>query len=90
LAGAERRPFSRFASPQSRRPAMPRPKKRPRRRPASSASAIVDLLSSETSQHIVTQDGKTELKKQIAERASKIIEPIEVADVLFSDFVVQY
>jgi flagellar protein FliL len=53
-------------------------------------SAIVDLLSSETSQHIVTQDGKTELKKQIAERASKIIEPIEVADVLFSDFVVQY
>jgi flagellar basal body-associated protein FliL len=53
-------------------------------------STMVDLLSSETSQHIVTQDGKTELKKQIAERAAKIIEPIEVADVLFSDFVVQY
>jgi flagellar protein FliL len=53
-------------------------------------SAIVDLLSTETSQHIVTQDGKTELKKQIAERAAKIVEPIEVADVLFSDFVVQY
>jgi flagellar FliL protein len=53
-------------------------------------SAMVDLLSSETSQHIVTQDGKTELKKQIAERAAKIIEPIEVADVLFSDFIVQY
>src|SRR5262245_30149874 len=53
-------------------------------------SAIVDLLSSETSQHIVTQDGKTELKKQIAERAAAIVEPIEVADVLFSDFVVQY
>jgi flagellar protein FliL len=53
-------------------------------------SAIVDLLSSETSQHIVTADGKNELKKQIAERAAKIVEPIEVADVLFSDFVVQY
>lgn len=53
-------------------------------------SAIVDLLSSETSQHIVTQDGKTELKKQIAERAATIVDPIEVADVLFSDFVVQY
>lgn len=53
-------------------------------------SAIVDLLSSETSQHISTPDGKTELKKQIAERAAKVVEPIEVADVLFSDFVVQY
>jgi flagellar FliL protein len=53
-------------------------------------SGIVDLLTSETSGHIVTQDGKTELKKQIAERASTIIAPIEVADVLFSDFVVQY
>src|SRR5262245_56236945 len=53
-------------------------------------SGIVDLLTSETSGHIVTQDGKTELKTQIAERASKIVAPIEVADVLFSDFVVQY
>jgi flagellar FliL protein len=53
-------------------------------------SSIVDLLTSETSAHIVTQDGKDTLKKQIAERAAKIVEPIEVADVLFSDFVVQY
>lgn len=53
-------------------------------------SGIVDLLTSETSEHIVTQDGKNALKKVIAERAAKIVEPIEVADVLFSDFVVQY
>jgi len=53
-------------------------------------SGIVDLLTSQTSEHIVTQDGKNALKKEIAERASKIVEPIEVADVLFSDFVVQY
>ena len=53
-------------------------------------STIVDLLSSETSEHIVSADGKTALKKEIAERAAKIVEPIEVADVLFSDFVVQY
>jgi flagellar FliL protein len=53
-------------------------------------SGIVDLLTNETSVHIVTQDGKTELKTQIAGRASKILAPIEVADVLFSDFVVQY
>ena len=52
-------------------------------------SGIVDLLTSETSEHIVTQDGKNTLTKEIAERAAKIIEPIEVADVLFSDFVVQ-
>ncbi len=53
-------------------------------------SGIVDLLTSETSDHIVTQDGKSALKKEIAERAAHIVEPIEVADVLFSDFVVQY
>jgi flagellar FliL protein len=53
-------------------------------------SAVVDLLTSETSEHIVSAEGKSALKKEIAERAAKIIEPIEVADVLFSDFVVQY
>src|SRR5262245_53559953 len=53
-------------------------------------SGIVDLLTSETSEHIVSADGKAALKKEIAERAAKIVEPIEVADVLFSDFVVQY
>jgi len=53
-------------------------------------SGIVDLLTSETSEHIVSADGKAVLKKEIAERAAKIVEPIEVVDVLFSDFVVQY
>jgi flagellar protein FliL len=53
-------------------------------------SMLVDLLSSTTSEHITSADGKTELKKEIAERAAKIVAPIEVADVLFSDFVVQY
>ena len=53
-------------------------------------SAIVDLLTSQTSEHITSADGKTELKKEIAERATHVIEPIEVADVLFSDLIVQY
>jgi flagellar FliL protein len=53
-------------------------------------SAIVELLSSETAEHLVTADGKNAVKKEIAERAAKILAPIEVADVLFSDFVVQY
>lgn len=53
-------------------------------------SAILELLTAETSDHIVTPDGKAALKKEIAERAAHIVEPIEVSDVLFSDFVVQY
>jgi flagellar FliL protein len=53
-------------------------------------SAIIELLTEQTSDHIVTPEGKAELKKQIAERAHHIVEPTEVSDVLFSDFVVQY
>jgi flagellar FliL protein len=53
-------------------------------------SDILELLTTETSEHIVTPEGKTELKKKINERAHHIVEPTEVADVLFSDFVVQY
>ena len=53
-------------------------------------SAIIELLTQQTSEHIVTAEGKAELKKHIAERAHEIVEPTEVTDVLFSDFVVQY
>src|SRR5712691_1923622 len=53
-------------------------------------SAILELLTAQTSERIVTQDGKAALKKEIAERAAHIVAPIEVSDVLFSDFVVQY
>jgi flagellar FliL protein len=53
-------------------------------------SAIVDLLSSQKSDDIATAAGKAALQKEISERATKIVAPIEVADVLFSDFVVQY
>lgn len=53
-------------------------------------AAILDLLTQQTSEHIVQADGKAELKAKIVEHAAHIVEPIEVADVLFSDFVVQY
>ena len=53
-------------------------------------SEILELLTAQTSEQIVTLDGKAALKKQIAERASAVAAPIEVSDVLFSDFVVQY
>ena len=53
-------------------------------------SSILELLTAQTSDHIVSADGKVALKKEIAERATHIVEPVEVSDVLFSDFVVQY
>ncbi len=53
-------------------------------------SDILEQLTQQTSDKLGTPDGKSELKKTIAEHAHKIVEPTEIADVLFSDFVVQY
>jgi flagellar FliL protein len=53
-------------------------------------SDILDLLTEQTSDRVATAEGKAELKKAIAERAHATVAPAEVADVLFSDFVVQY
>jgi flagellar FliL protein len=51
---------------------------------------ILELLTEQTSESVTTAEGKAELKKTIAERAHHILEKTEIADVLFSDFVVQY
>ena len=51
---------------------------------------ILDQLTQQTSATITTPEGKAALKKTIAEKAAAIVEHTEVADVLFSDFVVQY
>ena len=53
-------------------------------------ASILEILSSRSSEQIASIEGKTALKHDIAEHAKPILEPIEVADVLFSDFVVQY
>lgn len=53
-------------------------------------SDILDLLTTQTSDHIVTPEGKAELKKQILEKAHATLAPAEAHDVIFSDFVVQY
>jgi flagellar FliL protein len=53
-------------------------------------SEILEQLTHQTSAGVATQEGKEALKKAISERAAKILKPMEVADVLFSDFVVQY
>jgi flagellar FliL protein len=53
-------------------------------------SAILERLTAQTSDQIVTPEGKAALKKEISEHVVPILKPIEVSDVLFSDFVVQY
>lgn len=52
-------------------------------------AGILELLTQQTAAGLQTAEGKSALKKVIAERAITIIKPAEVSDVLFSDFVVQ-
>jgi flagellar FliL protein len=53
-------------------------------------SSILELLTTKTSEHLVTPEGKAELKTEIAARATEVLEEAEVVDVLFTDFVVQF
>lgn len=53
-------------------------------------SKVLELLAEQTSDHLVTAEGKAALKSAIAERASAIITPRKVSDVLFTDFIVQF
>jgi flagellar FliL protein len=52
-------------------------------------AGVLELLTQQTAAGLQTAEGKATLKKSIAERASAIVKPAEVSDVLFSDFVVQ-
>jgi flagellar FliL protein len=53
-------------------------------------SAILELLSLQYAGPLVTPEGKGELKKAIAERATETAgEELQVTDVLFVEFVVQ-
>jgi flagellar FliL protein len=56
---------------------------------AQARSAILELLTVQTSDQLVTSDGKAALKTSIAEKLGTAIEDVKVVDVLFSDFVVQ-
>ena len=53
-------------------------------------SAILELLAQKQSSELVTPEGKTELKKAIAERVAHAADELKVADVLFSEFIVQF
>jgi flagellar FliL protein len=52
-------------------------------------SAILELLSEQMAERLVTPEGKTELKKVVSERSAKAL-GARVHDVLFTDFVVQF
>jgi flagellar FliL protein len=52
-------------------------------------SAILELLSMQTAAPLITPEGKTALKKAIAERAAHAVHGLKVTDVLFVEFVVQ-
>jgi flagellar FliL protein len=52
-------------------------------------AAILELLSMQTAEGLVTPDGKNALKKAIAEGAEHAVHELKVTDVLFVEFIVQ-
>jgi len=52
-------------------------------------SAIVDTLTGQYSEDLGTPEGKDELREMLKEHVSEALK-IEIVDVLFSDFVIQY
>lgn len=53
-------------------------------------SALLELLSTKTADELVTAEGKDQLKREIVAQAAGILHEVEVRDVLFSEFVVQF
>ena len=53
-------------------------------------SAILELLAQKEAGELVTPEGKAALKKSIAEGVKHAAHELEVADVLFSEFIVQF
>ena len=53
-------------------------------------SAILETLTVQTADALVTPEGKKELKKQILEKTGHLLHSAKVTDVLFTEFVVQF
>ncbi len=51
---------------------------------------ILELLATQLADTLVTPEGKVALRQAIAERIAETLHEVEVVDVLFSDFVVQF
>jgi flagellar FliL protein len=52
-------------------------------------AGILDLLTTQTAQPLLTPEGKNALRAAIVKETSALLEPSHVVDVLFTDFVVQ-
>jgi flagellar FliL protein len=52
-------------------------------------SAILELLSQQSSEALITPEGKAALKATIADLISRNAEHLKISDVLFSEFIVQ-
>jgi flagellar FliL protein len=53
-------------------------------------SAVLELLAQQTAEQVVTSQGKQGLKTSIEKSANDVLAPMEVTDVLFTEFVVQF
>lgn len=53
-------------------------------------SAILEVLTVQTAEQLVTPEGKAALKKQVLEKAGHVLHNAKVTDVLFTEFVVQF
>jgi flagellar FliL protein len=51
---------------------------------------ILELIGMQYADKLVTPEGKVALRQAIAERVAEALHEIEIVDVLFSDFVVQF
>lgn len=53
-------------------------------------SALLELLAQQSASALVTPEGKVAMKEAILKRAQDVLEDWTIADVLFSEFVVQF
>jgi flagellar FliL protein len=53
-------------------------------------SAVLEILSAQNSQRVLTAEGKAALKQAVLASVSKIVHDAKVKDVLLTDFVVQF
>ena len=51
---------------------------------------ILELLSEQNAQALVTTDGKQKMKASVKTAADNVLKKFKVIDVLFSEFVVQF
>ncbi|MEW5981064.1 MAG: flagellar basal body-associated FliL family protein [Acidobacteriota bacterium] len=53
-------------------------------------NAILETLAMQSAGRLVTAQGKAELKQALLTQISELTRPVEVRDVLYADFVIQF